>query len=101
MDDRQNQLLKTIIEAYIETAEPIGSKFLAEASIFSLLPYHHFQRVIPDCQFPNKDVQVWQPTGFYLVYYSFTKLWGYITSVGHKRAPGICLYTTCHSFLQG
>lgn len=32
MQDRQKQLLKLIVEHYIETAEPIGSKFLVEKS---------------------------------------------------------------------
>src|SRR3989344_9664358 len=29
MDDRQRQLLKTIVESYIETAEPVGSGAIA------------------------------------------------------------------------
>ncbi len=36
MDTRQEQLLKAIIEAYIKTAEPIGSTFLAEQGVFEL-----------------------------------------------------------------
>ncbi len=36
MDTRQEKLLKTIIETYINTAEPIGSKFLSEQGEFDL-----------------------------------------------------------------
>lgn len=32
MDTRQEQLLKLIIERYLETAEPVGSKFLVESA---------------------------------------------------------------------
>ena len=38
MNPRQESILKFIVENYIKTAEPVGSKFLAESSGFNVSP---------------------------------------------------------------
>ena len=38
MNSRQESILKSIVENYIKTAEPVGSKFLAENSGFNVSP---------------------------------------------------------------